>query len=67
MQIENLKVDVVCDIAGCNKIAKYYIKKGNTVSMHDNLKLCPTCASGLLKVLNKIFIVKEKKDVKNIK
>ncbi len=65
MQIENLKADVVCDIAGCNKIAKYYIKKGECVSMHDNLKLCPSCANGLLKVLNRIFAVKERKNGKN--
>ena len=62
MELENVKANVVCDIAGCGNVAKIFIKKDKNTLPYDSLKLCPCCASGVIKVLQKIIVNKEKKD-----
>lgn len=63
MELEKLNANVVCDIVGCNNVAKVFIKKDKTTLSYDSLKLCPHCAGGILKVLGKVILSKEKKDV----
>lgn len=62
MEIEKLKANVVCDIAGCTNVAKVFIKKDQATLPYDSLKLCPHCAGGLFKLLSKIVNSKEKKN-----
>ena len=56
---EKSKVKIVCDMAGCNNEASYFIKKDSSESNYDSLKLCSDCAKELSKILNKT-IKKEK-------
>ena len=65
MELENLKANVVCDIAGCNNVAKIFVKKDKNTLSYDSLKLCPCCASGIMKALYKVAKNKEKKDADN--
>lgn len=62
MKLENLKANVVCDIAGCTNVAKIFIKKDATTLPYDSLKLCPHCAGGLFKLLSTIASKKENKN-----
>ena len=66
MVLSESKVKVVCDVKGCNNVAKYFIRKDKTSSMGDSLKLCPTCAVTLLKILEKKLIKKENSIGKDI-
>ncbi len=59
MQIENLKPSVVCDVVGCNNLAEFYIRKNESSKIYDSLKLCPKCASEVLKALTKFYKLKE--------
>ena len=59
MELLKENVKIVCDVTGCGKIAEYFIKKDQTTSLSDSLKLCPDCAKSLVKILNKAFKVKE--------
>ena len=65
MELENVQANVVCDIAGCNNVAKVFIKKDKATLSYDSLKLCPCCAGGIIKVLQKVMVIKEKKDADN--
>ncbi len=62
MELEKVKANVVCDIAGCTNVAKIFIKKDKNTLVYDSLKLCPKCAGGLFKLLAKASTYKEKKD-----
>ena len=62
MELEKVKANVVCDIAGCNNVAKVFIKKDKATLSYDSLKLCPYCAGGIIKVLQKVMLNKEKND-----
>ena len=52
MYLTQSKNDIVCDIYGCNNIARYFIRKKESCSELDSVKLCPECAKKLLKVLS---------------
>lgn len=66
MVLNESKVNIVCDVKGCNDIARYFIRKDRSASMADSLKLCPTCAVTLLKILDKKLNKKENSIGKNI-
>lgn len=59
MQLHKENVKIVCDVTGCGKIAKYFIKKDNNTSISDSLKLCPSCSKSLVKILNSAMKEKE--------
>ncbi len=53
MQLIKYKANVVCDVIGCNNVARYFVKKDDDMPIYDSLKLCPICASMVLKLLSK--------------
>ena len=55
LNVEKSSVQVVCDVAGCQNVAEYFIKSSSAPSMADALKLCPECCSALLKILQKVY------------
>jgi len=65
MQLQESKIDIVCDVTGCNKTAKYFVKKEKPSKLADSLKLCPDCAVGLMNLLVKNLSVKEKNSEKD--
>ncbi len=60
MQLIKYKANVVCDVVGCNNIARYFIKKSDEMPVYDSLKLCPVCANMIIKLLNKAVLKGEK-------
>ncbi|MBO5926128.1 MAG: hypothetical protein J6Q38_01030 [Clostridia bacterium] len=60
MKIEKCYNKIVCDVVGCNKLARYYVKKDVNDNPSDSFKLCPDCAKSLLKVLSGLSELKGK-------
>ncbi len=66
MIVEKTKTKIVCDVSGCNNLAKFLIKKTNETSNAESIKLCDNCAKELYKsLLNNYF--KEKNNEKKQK
>ncbi len=54
MIVEKNKTNIVCDISGCNEIAKFKIKKTMETNDGESLKLCENCAKEIYQnLLNK--------------
>ncbi len=51
MIVEKSKSKIVCDISGCNKLAKYTLKKTSETNDSESLKLCEDCAKEIYQTL----------------
>lgn len=54
MIVEKSSAKIVCDINGCGNEASYFIKKDESESNYDSLKLCSSCIKELSKAISKI-------------
>ncbi len=56
MIVEKCKTKIVCDVSGCNDMAKFLIKKTAETSNGESVKLCDNCAKELYQtLLNEYF------------
>ncbi len=51
MILTKVNVPIVCDMGGCKKTAKYFIKKQTDANDFYSLKLCEDCAREIYKLL----------------
>lgn len=56
MIVEKCKSKIVCDVSGCNNLAKFLVKKTSETSDAESVKLCDNCAKELYQtLLNEYF------------